>query len=269
MHPIRIGLSLLCLAVTLSLSGQSLKGLIPTDQIDHRPILPYPPVREADIMYATHIDRVIDTREKLNLPFRHPERGFFLALQQGLDAGAVQLYDPAFPDFSQLMDPAQWSSRLYRSDTIPITDPTTGKVHYEVVTDEFNPDRILRYRIREIVYFDRQTSTQKRRIIGIAPLVSETDEMGTTTFEYPLGWIYWPDARHWFGHKAYYLAGTDLATISWDDALEMRRFSSYVTRTPMVTGARIRDHYSGRDALLQSQGAERSLSNREHDLWSY
>jgi len=49
----------------------------------------------------------------------------------------------------------------------------------------------------------------------------------------------------------------------------MRRFSSYLTKRSNVREARLQDNYTGRDLLIKSKDAERDLSNREHDLWSY
>ncbi|MEO1256254.1 MAG: gliding motility protein GldN, partial [Bacteroidota bacterium] len=215
------------------------------------------------------VERVIDSREKLNLPFRHPEKGFFVSLLTGIEAGEIVLYDPAYPDFSQPLSLEDLHQELYQIDTLLIYNPETWKEDYQVVENGINSDDVFRYRIREITYFDKQTSTQRTRIIGIAPLLAETDEFGNTLFERPIGWIYWPYARSWFDRQAYYLDNTDQAVISWGDALEMRRFDSYITKRSNVREARLQDNFTGRDLLVKSQQADRDLSNREHDLWSW
>ena len=42
-------------------------------------VLPYEPVREADIAWQKTIYRIIDTREKMNLPFRYPLKPFLVS----------------------------------------------------------------------------------------------------------------------------------------------------------------------------------------------
>ena len=48
--------------------------------IDERRVLPYQPLREADIFWEKRIWRIIDIREKMNLPFAYPEERFFTIL---------------------------------------------------------------------------------------------------------------------------------------------------------------------------------------------
>ncbi|MFT4971184.1 MAG: hypothetical protein ACI9JY_000382, partial [Saprospiraceae bacterium] len=58
-------------------NNDPLDGLV---ERSSRRILPYEHVREADIMWEKRIWRVIDIREKMNLPFGYPERPFFSIL---------------------------------------------------------------------------------------------------------------------------------------------------------------------------------------------
>ena len=56
---------------------------LPFDGIAERSakrVLPYDHVREADIFWEKRVWRVIDIREKMNLPFAYPERPFFSIL---------------------------------------------------------------------------------------------------------------------------------------------------------------------------------------------
>ncbi|WP_367177076.1 hypothetical protein [uncultured Eudoraea sp.] len=47
-----------------------LDGIVDRSELNTNKALPYPPVRAADILWEKRIWRVIDTREKINLPFR-------------------------------------------------------------------------------------------------------------------------------------------------------------------------------------------------------
>lgn len=249
--------------------GPPIDGLFAENGLENRRLLPYPSLRQADLVYEKRQTRCLDSRELLNLPFRHPDYGFFQAIVAGIEAGDLAIYDPAFPDFSQELDGQEWLDRLHTKDTIPVTDPETGVVTWEEIYNAFDPEDVVRYRIREVVYFDRQTSTQRVRIIGVAPLVQATDELGMATYEYALGWIYWPHAREWFEHQQYFTVSSDAAVLSWADALEMRRFTSHIIEQSNVRGDRLSAHYSGRQLLLQSEKLSAEQANREHDMWSY
>ena len=248
--------------------GPPIDGLFAKSGLESRRLLPYPPLRQADLVYEKRQTRSLDSRELLNLPFRHPDFGFFQALVAGVEAGDLKIYDPAFPDFSQELNGQDWLDNLNSRDTIPVTDPVTGVVSWQEIFNVFDPDDVVRYRIREVVYFDRQTSTQRVRIIGIAPLIQATDELGASTYEYALGWIYWPHARQWFDQQQYFTDASDTAVLSWSDAMEMRRFSSHIIEQSNVRGDRLSAHYSGRQLLLQSEKLATEQANREHDMWS-
>ena len=54
-----------------------LDDIVDKRMIEDRRVLPYQPLREADIFWEKRIWRVIDIREKMNLPFAYPEKPFF------------------------------------------------------------------------------------------------------------------------------------------------------------------------------------------------
>ena len=56
--------------------------------------LTYPPLRAADILWEKRIWRVIDTRQKMNLNFRYPEKPLFTILEEEIMAGRITAYSP-------------------------------------------------------------------------------------------------------------------------------------------------------------------------------
>ena len=58
--------------------------------VKERKVVPYPPLREADVIYAKRIERVIDTREKKNMVMQWPKnplnRVIYTLITQGADA---------------------------------------------------------------------------------------------------------------------------------------------------------------------------------------
>src|SRR4051812_40559469 len=60
------------LAIVLSVSGQPQGFMNPDGKNGPKSPIPYPPIREADVMWSKTIWRVIDLKEKINLPFKWP-----------------------------------------------------------------------------------------------------------------------------------------------------------------------------------------------------
>ena len=63
--------------------------------VDERRVLAYQPLREADVMWEKRVWRVIDIREKMNLPFAYPEMPFFTILMDAAVNGDITVYSTA------------------------------------------------------------------------------------------------------------------------------------------------------------------------------
>lgn len=238
-------------------------------QIERR-ILPYEYVREADILWQKRIWRVLDVREKINQPFANPERPLITILMEAANEGKIQVYGTLDDKFTTAMDEEQLGSIAGAIDTVPVVDPDTYEVTYSLVPRELNPNDVLRYRIQEIWYFDRESSTMKVRILGIAPLKDETDENGNFLFEEPLFWVYYPGARQVLANENAFASANDAANRSWEDVFESRFFNSYIMKQSNVNDLRIEDYKTdGRERLMEASRIKHEIFNFEHDLWSY
>lgn len=235
---------------------------------EERP-LPYPPIREADILWEKRVWRVIDTREKINLPFRYPKQPFVTLLTEAVESGRLQAFSTANDEFSLPLSQQEVTGMLYRIDTVPIYDFDTDTEIYQVVKDELNPEDVKRFRIKEHWFFDTRTSTLQVRILGIAPLIEEYDDNGNFRYERPLFWIYYPDARELLAHAEAPTDGLAHSPMSWADIFDMRKFSSYIMKASNIHDERLEGTYTGVDLLQQSHRLEQEIFNFEHDLWSY
>jgi gliding motility associated protien GldN len=238
--------------------------------VRERAVLEFAPIREADILWEKRIWRVIDTREKMNLPFASPDANLYDILADAALAGDIQMYSTEDDRFSIPLAINDLQNLIARQDTVQIVDPETYETQTVVVTNDLDPEDIKRYRLKEIWWFDTRTSTMRHRILGIAPMVEVLDSEGNFKFERPLFWVHYPTARPLLArHKAFVSGDNTATTVTWEDLFEMRYFASYVTKESNLQDRRLQDYLSGVDLLLESQKIEDALFNREHDLWSW
>jgi gliding motility associated protien GldN len=247
----------------------------PTDDItDKRTIetvriLPYDPVREADIFWEKRIWRVIDIREKMNLPFAYPERPFFTILQEAAENEEINVYSNEDDKFTHRLSPEEIASMGASVDTVTTFDPVTYEEKIQVVRNELNPEDIKRYRLKEVWFFDEETSRMQVRILGIAPLLDVKDENGNFKYEQVMFWVYYPEARQVLAREKVFTAGNDAAPITWEALMEMRFFSSYIYKESNVHNRRLQDYVQGVDLLLEADKIKQTIFNFEHDLWEY
>lgn len=283
-------MSLLCIALSAATQAQETTSQlmlenqtsnlaangIPLDDITKRevmrskPVLAYAPMRESDILWEKRIWRVIDTREKMNLPFRYPQQPFFNILTDAITEGKITAYSAIDDKFTTPLSAEEIEQTLFAIDTFEVVNPETFEITLQVIKNPLNPDDIIRYRIKELWYFDTRSSTLKVRILGIAPIQDVLDEAGRLKYERVLFWVHYPSCRDVLArHAAYLPGGNDNKVMTWKDVLEMRYFSSYIYKESNVRDERLQDNFSGKDLLLEADKIKQEIFNYEHDLWQY
>jgi len=232
-------------------------------------VLPYDHIREADIFWEKRIWRVIDVREKMNLAFAYPERPFFTILMEAAEAGEITVYSTEDDKFSIPLTPDEVASMGASVDTIATVDPETYEETFQIVRNEVDPTDVKRYRLKEIWFFDEETSTMQVRILGIAPLIEEFDDNGNFRYERPMFWVYYPEAREVLARERVFNIANDSSPMSYEDLFEMRFFASYIYKESNVFDRRLEDYLAGTDLLMESERIRQEIFNFEHDLWSY
>jgi len=246
-----------------------LDGIVEKKIINERRVLPYDPIREADIFWEKRIWRIIDVREKMNLPFAYPEEPFFSILMNAAIEGEITAYGTEDDKFSYPLESDEVASMGATVDTIITFDPETYEEQIQVVRNDLNPEDVKQFRMKEVWFFDEESSRLNVRILGIAPLIDKFDENGNYTFTLPLFWVYYPECREILARYQVFNQGNDASPLSWEDLMEMRYFSSYISQESNVYNRKIQDYLSGVDMLLEAEKIRMEIFNFEHDLWEY
>jgi len=233
-------------------------------------VLPYDQPREADIFWKKRIWRIIDVREKMNLPFAYPKRPFVQILLEAINSKEKPLRIFQDEEFKTRLDTSAVNGLLYKIDTVMITDPVTYEQKQQIIKSEVNiTEDVQRIRVKEIWFFDKESSTMQVRILGIAPVLPVKTSTGDKVGENVLFWIYYPDARETLAREKIFNEANDGAPMTWEDVFEMRYFSSYIYKASNVKDLRLQDQYTGRDLLLEADKIKQEIFNMEHDLWTY
>ncbi len=138
------------------------KSLRPDDAIERnlvkdRTPLPYEYLREDDAVYREKVWREIDTREKMNLPFRYAaneDNGnqrfisiLFKAIQDGPDNGGVTVFNPSDDRFTTPMTVAEVAKIIAGEPvSVPIYDSLGNVTGYKQTTPEVNLDSFYKFR---------------------------------------------------------------------------------------------------------------------------
>ena len=116
---------MLAMSLFFSSTGQNRDFVISDEAVEkqlfqERRVLPYAPIREADIMWEKKVWQVVDTREKMNHPFRYPVRPFFEILTEAINCGKAIAYSAENDRFETPLKKHEVSQLLFQADTFEI-----------------------------------------------------------------------------------------------------------------------------------------------------
>ncbi len=254
--------------------------------VKDRTPLAYEHIREDDAVYRQRVWREVDVHEKMNLPFVYKasedngNQRFISILLNLIHSGDVTAFDANIDDrFTTPMTFRQIAeSMVGKPHTIQIPDMTQdpdgskGLTKDTTIQEDFNPDQVERYEIKEEWVFDKESSRMYVRILGIAPEKTILNADGSFRAVLPIFWVYYPDLRTFLAKYEAYNGKNYGARMSWEELFESRMFSSRVVKSTIdnpgdnFISAYIKDPILG---LLEGDDIKEKIFNYEQDLWSY
>jgi gliding motility associated protien GldN len=261
--------------VSQDVIGQNvLDGIYIPEHAPARRVIPYTPLREADVQWLKRIWRIVDLREKINHTLYFPvepiqdRRSLTQVVYAAVLEGAITPYGTLDDEFTIQLTKAEVEQMTTKVDT-EFIENQFGEIEPVPIKEEFNPGNVKRYRLKEEWFIDNQRSVMDVRIIGMCPVTEKFDENGEYKGELPLFWIYFPEARATFANVPVFNTHNDAERRTLEDIFWKRRFASYVYKESNVYDRKIQDYKVDLDLLLEGKEIEDAMFNREQDLWEY
>jgi gliding motility associated protien GldN len=237
----------------------------------------FPYVREADVVWAHRVWRVIDFKEKINQVFYYPQgispenqgrMNLYNILDIALKEGRIRAFENDMFT-KEITDWEEWKSSFATNSTTTVweedIDGNPMEVEKSIKVGEIREDEALFLRVKEDWFIDRSRSVEDVRIIGFSLIIQQ--EKGPVA----LGWIRYndPEVRELLANSEVYNMDNDRARRSYDDIFRKRIFSSYIIRESNDYNRSIENYSTGIDALMESQRIEDYLFEMEEDMWEY
>jgi gliding motility associated protien GldN len=250
-------------------------GLFDDNELLEKTPVPYPYLRQADVMWSKRIWREIDFRQKFNQKFYFPIetqadwKSFIVVVLDALKEGQLTAYDISNTD--ELLVPITYNEIIGRqTDSIYqiMQRPYPPYEEFDtVIYTEFDPTKVMRLRVKEDWYFDSKQSQMLVRIQAICPVMIK-ERNGQEVTE-PLFWISYPESRDVFAQALVFNEFNSAARISYDELFWKRLFDSYIYKEQNVFDRRISQYATGIDALLEADRVKHDLMLFEENLWNY
>ncbi len=248
----------------------------------------YPSIREADVLWSKQIWREIEVGEKINLPLYYPfsidntiddRQNLFDVIQQAYRANLIQpfegLTDFNDGEFKEAKTINYIDSNYFAAVCEQAEKDEQGEVTGVIkkTLSKYAADNVIRYRLKEYWYFDKQRSQLMVKIIGLMPILMVPKDCNDPDGEKKIvgsAWFYFPEMRAVLANKEVYNRKNETVRLTFDDVFIKRQFSSHIIKEDNVYNRTLSQAgYVGFDQLVEADKIKEKIFNYEHDLWDF
>ena len=270
--------------------------------------LQYFDVDENDILWSKVVYEFIDLNEKLNFPLLFPtdeESGTFRIGRKSMWVILKEHILTKIDEYKKTVQDDTWdvemspdNLEIYSDDTFEQSKKISVKdindlISYEQVSRREAAGFVLKYvmsnqvggyNIKGIWFFDKKASELKYRLLGIQPVVANTEELkdgvANPKLDKPTFWIWYPSIREELNKHLVFNERNNENRITFDALLINRRFNSYIYKYDNMYGDRsIKDYIVQRPGeseesyrirfILESERIKKEILDFENDMWGY
>jgi gliding motility associated protien GldN len=274
-------ISLICLVFSLNSFSQAniLNASTPSEigiqnfdqkQSDNDSFLEFDYIDERDILWSKIVYEKIDLNEKLNFPLLFPvndetyaknRKSLWRILKENIiNKRITELYFDRNDNFKDKMS---------FNDVMEVVSFTELINGVQTPSEELKSIDITAYRIKGRWYFDKRQGEMKYRLLGLMPVGKNLkDDDGKNNTD--LFWIWYPSVRKILHEEKVFNDKNNASSISFDQLLVSRRFSSFIYKEDNVYGDRsIKDYkIPGLESILESQRIKKEILDFEQDMWN-
>ena len=239
-------------------------------QSDNDSFLEFDYIDERDILWSKIVYEKIDLNEKLNFPLLFPvndetyeknRKSLWRILKENIINKRIsELYFDRNDNFKDKM------SFKDVMEVVSFTELING---VQTPAEELKSVDITAYRIKGMWYFDKRQGEMKYRLLGLMPVGKNLkDDDGKNNTD--LFWIWYPSVRKILHEEKVFNDKNNASSISFDQLLISRRFSSFIYKEDNVYGDRsIKDYkIPGLESILESQRIKKEILDFEQDMWN-
>ena len=249
--------------------------------------LPFPNLRESDVVWSTMLWKTIDLNELYNqyiyYPIDNPDpsgkKSLAYILWDAIVSNEITIYED--DELKIPIDNDIFVKRYTKADTIQLEigyDEDDNELYQTIIRPhDFDGAEIFQYSVREAWFVGRQETRMDSRRLSLAPLKQSYHKFANTEELIYLGNlpIFWvpmqnPSVRSLLARYSAYVNDNNLVgQPSWDWIFIHQRYTAYITRESNIYSRSISHYLTGEDALDEADLIEEKLYDIENDIWDY
>ena len=249
--------------------------------------MPYPFLRESDVVWSTMLWKTIDLNEDFNQYMYFPidnndrsgKKSLAYVIWDAVAANEIPIYED--DELKIPVDNLLFVEKYTKADTIQLEigyDDDDNELYETIIQpNDFDGAEIFRYALREVWFIGKQDTRQDSRRMALAPMKEMKVKFGNTEELINLGIqpLFWvpmqnPIVRTLFAkNSSFFDEQNAVGQPTWDYIFISQLYSAYVTKESNKYGRSISKYLTGEDALLEAATIEERVFNIGSDMWEY
>lgn len=249
--------------------------------------MPYPFLRESDIVWSTMLWKTIDLNEDFNQYMYFPiddndrsgKKSLAYVIWDAVAANEIPIYED--DELKIPVDNLLFVEKYTKADTIQLEigyDDDENELYETIIQpNDFDGAEIFKYALREVWFIGKQDTRQDSRRMALAPMKEMKVKFGNTEELINLGIqpLFWlpmqnPIVRTLFAkNSSFFDEQNAVGQPTWDYIFISQLYSAYVTKESNKYGRSISKYLTGEDALIEAATIEERVFNIGSDMWEY
>ena len=249
--------------------------------------MPYPFLRESDVVWSTMLWKTIDLNEDFNQYMYFPiddndrsgKKSLAYVIWDAVAANEIPIYED--DELKIPVDNLLFVEKYTKADTIQLEigyDDDDNELYETIIQpNDFDGAEIFKYALREVWFIGKQDTRQDSRRMALAPMKEMKVKFGNTEELINLGIqpLFWvpmqnPIVRTLFAkNSSFFDEQNAVGQPTWDYIFISQLYSAYVTKESNKYGRSISKYLTGEDALLEAASIEERIFNIGSDMWEY
>ena len=249
--------------------------------------MPYPFLRESDVVWSTMLWKTIDLNEDFNQYMYFPiddndrsgKKSLAYVIWDAVAANEIPIYED--DELKIPVDNLLFVEKYTKADTIQLEigyDDDDNELYETIIQpNDFDGAEIFKYALREVWFIGKQDTRQDSRRMALAPMKEMKVKFGNTEELINLGIqpLFWvpmqnPIVRTLFAkNSSFFDEQNAVGQPTWDYIFISQLYSAYVTKESNKYGRSISKYLTGEDALLEAATIEERVFNIGSDMWEY
>ncbi len=229
---------------------------------------PFPKEDKNSVKFYKRLWREINLNDSENKIFAMPGETLIQFIMDGLKAGKIIAYDD--DQFKKKLTYAKVMGKFRDSSIMTIIDTTGEITGTKTIANEFNPDSVTRFEIKEDIFFDKVRGRVVTEIIGIGPVKKLKTTTGVDIGDSHPFYLNFNQCRRLLAAREVVDPQRDIYNISFDDVFIQRNFKSLIIKESNPANLRIKDKFPDRDKQLrEARRIENEILRYKRNLWKF